>query len=275
MFALKIYKTYFISIVVIIATMLFCSCATFTNIGVGRVKHYTLSSERLPQSFDSMIIAFVSDMHYPSKFTRKRLSRVVNELNRIKPDVLLLGGDYITSDEYAFELFDSVSSVQTEYGIYAVFGNHENRRKEIISAAMEKNSISLLADKSVSLSSHNDTLCIAGVADSFGADTSFLDSIPDNRFTILLSHTPDYAQNKNVDADVVLSGHTHGGQVSFLGVVTPVKNTLYGNRFLRGLNYTDTNIPVITTNGVGTSRCNIRFCVPSEIVIVVLRSMDK
>lgn len=260
--------------VIFITAMLFSSCATLSNTGVGRIKCYTLHSKRLPQSFDGFTVAFLSDTHYPSKFTRNRLAKVVRKLNMINPHVLLLGGDFVTSDDYACELFDSVSSVKTPYGIYAVWGNHENRRKKVIADAMGKHSVRLLADEKVLLALNNDTLCIAGVADSFGSDTSLFDSIPDNMFTILLSHTPDYAQNEKVRADIVLSGHTHGGQVSLFGVVTPVKNTRYGKRFLRGLNYTDYNIPVITTNGVGTSRKKVRFCVPSEIVIVTLRVND-
>lgn len=260
--------------VIFITAMLFSSCATLSNTGVGRIKRYTLHSERLPRSFDGFTIAFLSDTHYPSKFTRNRLGKVVRKLNTINPHVLLLGGDFVTSDDYACELFDSVSSVKTTYGIYAVWGNHENRRKKVVADAMEKHDVSLLADEIAFLTLNNDTLCIAGVADSFGSDISLFDSISDNMFTILLSHTPDYAQNEKVRADVVLSGHTHGGQVSLFGVVTPVKNTRYGNRFLRGLNYTDSNIPVITTNGVGTSRKKVRFCVPSEIVIVTLRVND-
>ena len=82
---------------------------------------------------------------------------------------------------------------------------------------------------------------------------------------------PDFAQDVRIACDLVLSGHTHGGQVSLLRLCTPVKNSKYGMRFLRGLNRTDEGVPVITTNGVGTSRRKVRFCVPSEVVVVTLR----
>ena len=70
---------------------------------------------------------------------------------------------------------------------------------------------------------------------------------------------------------LALSGHTHGGQVTLLGLYVPVKKSRYGNRFLSGLNYTDENVPVVTSNGLGTSRRKIRFCAPSDIVFVTLR----
>ena len=97
------------------------------------------------------------------------------------------------------------------------------------------------------------------------------ETVPDSLFTVLLCHTPDYAERSSTTADLVLSGHTHGGQVSLLGLYTPVRNSVYGTRFLRGMNNTTAGSTVITTNGVGTSRKKIRFCVPSEIVVVRLK----
>ena len=70
---------------------------------------------------------------------------------------------------------------------------------------------------------------------------------------------------------IILCGHTHGGQVSLFGLYTPVKNSSYGTRFLRGRNRTSSGATIITTNGVGTSRRKVRFCVPSELVYITLK----
>lgn len=257
----------------LVAVMIFSSCASLTTIGVGRVKRYTLHSDRLPPAFDSITLAFISDIHYPSKFTRKRLGRLVAGLNALHPDMLLLGGDYVTANTYAEELFSALASVKTNHGIYAVRGNHENNRRDVLEAAMARHGVHLLADTLCYVVRNSDSLRVAGVADSFdtGVALPFLVDA-DDCYTILLAHTPDYAQDVRVQADIVLSGHTHGGQVSLFGIYTPVKNTHYGTRFLRGLNYTDSRVPVITTNGVGTSRRKVRFCVPSEIVLITLRT---
>jgi predicted MPP superfamily phosphohydrolase len=117
-------------------------------------------------------------------------------------------------------------------------------------------------------------LFIAGVRDSFSCDAVMLqrvDAIADDAFVILLAHTPDYAERSSVEVDVVLSGHTHGGQVSLFGLYTPVRNSVYGDRFLKGRNATSKGTTVITTNGVGTSRKKVRFCVPSEVVLLTLK----
>lgn len=253
------------------------SCASLSSNGVGVVKRYNIHSEQLPEEFEGYSIAFISDIHYPSKFTHKRLGKIVGRLRREAPDVLLLGGDYVTSNSYIEELFDSISSVKTSDGIYAVLGNHERRNKELIAHSMQSHGVTLLKDQVVEIVRDADTIYIAGIYDSFNYDSLVMqpsETVPDSAFIILLCHTPDYAERSATTADLVLSGHTHGGQVSLLGIYTPVKNTIYGTRFLKGMNETSTGSVIITTTGVGTSRQKIRFCVPSELVLVTLYGVE-
>ena len=74
--------------------------------------------------------------------------------------------------------------------------------------------------------------------------------------------------------DLQLSGHTHGGQVTLFGWIVPETGSKYGRRFLSGLNYNNQGIPVITSNGLGTSRKNIRTGARSDIIIVTLIRED-
>lgn len=256
------------------ATLLLSSCATLSGSGVGRVKHYSVESSRLPESFDGLRVAFVSDLHYPSKFTRKRLVKLCRMLGEIDAEVLAIGGDFVPSAQYVAPLFSAFSSLKTAYGKYAVPGNHDYEFYDTLHAEGRRCGIKMLADSAVCISNGIDSICVAGVYDSFAVGSSseaMLAGLDKNLFTILLSHTPDFAQDSSVECDLVLSGHTHGGQVNLLGLYTPVKNTKYGTRFLRGKNSTDNGTVVITTNGVGTSRCKVRFCVPSEIVVITLK----
>ena len=261
-------------VAIVVATLLFVSCASLSPSGVGRVKRYNISGD-VPVSFNGATVAFISDIHYPSKFTRKRLSKMVRRLRSLAPDILLLGGDYVTSNDCLAELFDSLSGVRTTYGTFAVLGNHEHGRAHLVDSVAMLYGIRMLNDEAVAVG-NGDTVYIAGVRNSFLVKDvcSPSDAVADKGFTILVAHTPDYAQDVSAVADVVLSGHTHGGQVTLFGLYTPVKNTHYGTRFLRGKNYTDGGVPVITTNGVGTSRRKIRLCVPSEIVVLRLRRKE-
>ena len=259
----------------LLTALLLSSCASLSQNGVGRVKHYSFAHEDVPAGFDGYKIAFISDTHYPSLFNHKRLGKLVRRLKWEDADVLLLGGDYVTSDDYLNELFDSLSAVKPTDGVYAVLGNHERRYKDAALQAMNDYGIVLLADSAVAVERENDSIYLVGIYDSFVYDSLVVqptELVDDEAFVLLLCHTPDYAERTSTTADIVLSGHTHGGQVSLFGLYTPVKNTQYGNRFLRGMNSTTSGASVITTNGVGTSRRKVRFCVPSEIVLVTLKT---
>ena len=260
-----------------ITALLLSSCASLSPNGVGRVKRYSFASEAVPNGFDGYKIAFVSDIHYPSLFTQSRLKKLTRKLQKESPDILLLGGDYVTSAAFLNELFDSLSAVEPVDGIYAVLGNHERRYMEEAVQAMDDNGIVLLADSVIAIERENDSIYIVGIYDSFSYDSLVVqpvETVSDEAFVMLLCHTPDYAERSSTTADMVFSGHTHGGQVSLFGLYTPVKNTQYGNRFLRGMNNTTSGATVLTTTGVGTSRRKVRFCVPSEIVFVTLKKDD-
>lgn len=264
-----------LSIVLLAAAMLLISsCATFSSKGVGRIKEYSIESDRLPAGLDGYRVAFVSDIHYPSLFTAKRLERLVSFLGNKRPDLLLLGGDYVTDNDSIEALFSALSAIEPRCGTYAVLGNHERRNGLQIAQAMAEHGVVLLADSIATLGTPEERLYVAGIRDSFFCDSAMLqkvEALNDKGFVLLIAHTPDYAERSMVKTDVVLSGHTHGGQVSLFGICTPVTNSMYGTRFLRGRNVTTAGTTVITTNGVGTSRKNVRFCVPSEIVLLTLK----
>lgn len=255
--------------------LLISSCATLSRNGVGRVKRYTVESADVPRQFDGFKVAFVSDLHYPSLFSEKRLGKLVACLEREEPDVFLLGGDYVTDNDSIDALFGALSAVEPRFGICAVLGNHEGKNSELIAEAMRRSGIVLLEDSIIELRDNEAAIYLVGIKNSFAFDSVVGPpgrNLPEDAFVMMLSHTPDYAERSNTTADLVFSGHTHGGQVTFFGIYTPVKNSAYGTRFLRGRNATSNGSTVITTNGVGTSRKRVRFCVPSEVVVVTLRS---
>ncbi|MBO7230559.1 MAG: metallophosphoesterase [Bacteroidaceae bacterium] len=261
------------AVLLFVAMLLLSSCASLSPNGVGRVKHYSFGNEDLSEEFVGYKVAFMSDIHYPSLFTREKLAKVVRKIKKESPDILLLGGDYVTADTFFVELFDSLSSVRPADGIFAVLGNHERRYKGIVEQVMDDYGVVLLSDTVVAIERGEEAIHIAGIHDSFVYDSLVVqpaETMAEDAFVILLCHTPDYAERSSTTADLVFSGHTHGGQVSLFGIYTPVKNTIYGRRFLRGMNATTSGASVITTTGVGTSRRKIRFCVPSEIVFVTL-----
>ncbi|NDV65645.1 metallophosphoesterase [Bacteroides sp. 224] len=257
---------------------LFTSCASlnFSNPGIGRVKKYTFEHKDIPSSFDGYRIVFISDLHYKSLFNKKRLTRLVKTIEKQHPDILLMGGDYHEGCEYVPELFTTLSRIDVEDGKIAVLGNHDYAAcyQEIVKT-MQENEIRLLEHELDTISRAGEQIIIAGVRDPFnlkenGRSPSL--DVSDDDFVILLVHTPDYIENVPVThTDLALSGHTHGGQVTFFGLYAPALRSRYGQRFRTGLKYNSEGIPVIITNGVGTSRKKIRAFAPSEVVVVKLK----
>lgn len=263
----------------LISIVLLSSCATasFSKYhGIGRVKKYTIYSEQLPDSFDGFRIAFASDFHYESRFNRKRLPGLLKALQATEADVLLLGGDYRgRNGGNLTELFDLLHTFRPPYGTYGVMGNHENNANyEIVKEEMKRTGIHLLEHEVDTLWKKNEYILLCGIRNPFDLKQNgvspTLNLHPDD-YVIMLVHTPDYAEDTDIsNTDLVLAGHTHGGQVSFFKRYTPAHFSKYGTRFMTGLKHNSAGIPVIITNGIGTSRKDIRLFTPSEIVLITL-----
>lgn len=254
-----------------------CATASFSEYkGVGRIKQYDFYSEQLPDSFDGFRIAFASDFHYESRFTSKRLPGAIRALQAMDADVLLLGGDYRGREGGDMEeLFEALSQVHTPFGAYAVMGNHERGEADtLVRAAMRHTGVHLLEHRVDTLWRGDDFIQVCGIRNPFDLKRNGVSPTlglkPDD-FVVMLVHTPDYVEDVDVsNTDLALAGHTHGGQVSLFRRWTPVHFSRYGNRFLTGMKRNSRGIPVLVTNGLGTSRKDIRLFTPSEVVLVVL-----
>lgn len=261
----------------IAAVALLASCASPYRVrhnGMARVRHYNFVHSDLPESFDGTSVVFASDFHYKSKFREKRLRGTIRTIEKISPDLILLGGDYKEGCENIIPLFRAIGSLSPRYGIYAVMGNndYETCYGETVSA-MEANGIRLLEHKCDTISNGDGQIIIAGIKDPFKKENLISPTtlLNDSDFVIMLVHTPDYAQDADIsNTDLVLAGHTHGGQVTLFGIYAPVIPSKYGQRFRTGMKLNDNGIPVIITNGLGTSQINARMFAPSEIVWIHL-----
>lgn len=242
--------------------------------GVERIAKYDFTHQDVPEAFDGFRIAFISDLHYKSLLKEKGLNDVVRLLNTQKADVLLMGGDYQEGCEYVEPLFAALSKVKTPLGTYGIMGNNDYERchDEIVST-MRRYGMHVLEHEVDTLRKDGQQLILAGVRNPFdlaqnGKSPTLALSPKD--FVILLVHTPDYIEDVSVaNTDLALAGHTHGGQVRVFGIA-PALNSHYGKRFVTGLAYNSAKIPVIVTNGIGTSQMPIRIGAPAEIVMITL-----
>lgn len=245
---------------------------------VKRVKQYEFAHRDVPASFDGCRLAFVSDLHYRSLLKEEGLGDITRLLNDLKADALLIGGDLHEGCGYVPDVIAALGAVKTPLGTYAVLGNNDYEAcYDDILKEMDRQGIRLLEHKVDTLKRNGERIVIAGVRDPFNLEQNgqspTLSLSPDD-FVILLTHTPDYAEDVPItNTDLVLAGHTHGGQVTLFGLYAPIIPSHYGQRFLTGLRYNSNNTPIIITNGIGTSNKNIRLFAPSEVVVITLKRL--
>lgn len=262
------------------AIFVLSSCASLSRYpGVGRIRRYTIGHPQVPAAFDGFRIAFASDFHLESKYKYRHLQNTVRALQDEQPDLLLLGGDYQEGCEYVAPLFAALGQAIPPYGAYAVLGNNDYERcTQEIRRAMKENGIRLLEHELDTLTRDGQNLILAGVANGFDLKryaTSPTARLKEEDYVILITHTPDYTEDTDIThTDLALAGHTHGGQVTLLGLIVPETGSKYGRRFLTGLNYNTRGIPVITSNGLGTSRKNIRTGARSDVMVVTLKRTE-
>lgn len=261
-----------------LALLTSCATASFSKYkGVGRIKRYEIYSEQVPDSFNGFRIAFASDFHYESRFDANRLHGAIRALQAADADVLLLGGDYRGREGGDMEeLFSALAQVKTRFGTYAVMGNHERGESDtLVRRAMEHTGVRLLEHKTDTLWKGDEYILICGIRNPFDLKRNGVSptlALRAEDFVVMLVHTPDYVEDTDVsNTDLALAGHTHGGQVSLFRRWSPAHFSKYGNRFLTGLKHNSQGIPLIITNGLGTSRKDIRLFTPSEVVVVELK----
>jgi len=246
--------------------------------GIRRCERYDITSNEISENIDGLKIAFITDIHFASKFTEKTLRSLENTLRELNADIILMGGDYQEGCEYVEPLFNSIMKAKPQYA-FGVLGNNDYERcTQVIVESMDRNGIKLLENNYEVVAINGGEIAIAGAKNTFGAKetiaspTSGKDS---TLFTILMTHTPDYIEDVDCkNTDLALAGHLHGGQVTLFRLYAPILPSHYGQRFRTGLKYNSQGIPIIISNGIGTSRKKIRFGAPSEVQLIVLHSRN-
>jgi predicted MPP superfamily phosphohydrolase len=196
-------------------------------------------------------------------------------VNAENPDIILLGGDYVhRGDRYIIPCFNELKNLRAPLGIYGVLGNHDNRENaELTKKMMEESGIFQIDNKAFWIVKEGAKIKIGGVGD-YIEDTQDLDptlnGVGKGDFVILLSHNPDYAKTLDTDKiDLILSGHTHGGQITLAGLWAPIMNSTE-QKFRTGLIQLK-NANMIVSNGVGTITPPVRFFARPQIVTIILK----
>lgn len=248
------------------------------------VKEYAFADLDLPAAFEGTRIVLVTDIHRGPFLSQDRVRALVERVNALAPDLVLLGGDYVfMGTEYAASCFEELARLKAPLGCIAVLGNHdygdykkgEDGPALVVQAAADAG-ITMLRDQGLWIEEQGERICIAGVKDYSVDKPSLAATLEDtgqDDFVLLLSHNPDLAEKLPQGAvDLMLAGHTHGGQITVLGLWAPYVPSDCGQKYRTGLVETELTT-VIVSNGIGTSTVPpVRLLARPQIVVITLES---
>lgn len=226
-------------------------------------------------------IALISDLHFGTTMDGKDLISYCNQISEQHPDIVVLDGDIVdeaTSLEQMQNCFEVLGDIESNLGIYYVYGNHDrawysstpNFTVDELNKIIEANGIKILEDSYVNVT---DDFTIIGKEDasiaSQKSDKEMLQGIDKNKFLLYLSHQPvNLEENSRNGYDLMLSGHTHGGQIWPMGVMTDVLGFGEMNYGYRKVN----NMQVIVTSGIAGWGYALRTGSHSEYVMIEVKA---
>ena len=246
-----------------------------------RVDEHEIELPHWPAALDGLRVAHLSDIHVGGGMNRQRLHKVVALTNAARPDLVLHTGDFLThrSGDFDAPLYEALARVQAPYGQWACLGNHDFDDPDRLERKLRDAGVTLLRNRVVTIAVGGRPLELAGL-DFLGRDAGpavyhqIMAAWPPPRAArLLLNHDPSaFAALPDGCADLVLSGHTHGGHIGIqLGsghaiTVIGLAGIPDQGVFRRG------DLRLFVTRCVGFYGYPMRVGIPPEIALLVLRA---
>lgn len=252
-----------------------------------QVRNVELKKAELPESLNNFRITFISDVQADPYTNRKRLGRYIEKVNETDPDLVLVGGDVITSTPDFISLAaEYLGGIRSRYGVYSCVGDHDNwayrsdnlRSVREVSTALKEKKVDMLNNEnkifSVGDAKIGVTFATSTYVGRIGEDLlDKLTSINHSTLRILLTHQPSqYIVNRAAEEnyDLLLAGHTHGGQITFLFPFNNLTFTQFETKFVKG-DFHIGNMLMIVTRGLGMSIVPFRYNSTPEITVITLK----
>lgn len=232
---------------------------------------------RLPPAWAGLRIAHLTDLHLGRLVSLDRIDQAVTAARGARPDLAVVTGDLVTDDVTRIRLvLQAVAGIGAPFGVLAAYGNHDARwarRADAVDQAHRAGVELLVNDRRV-LRRDGAAICVAGVADPVRGQPDLqaaLAGVPAVVPRILLCHNPDYAEALPGEprVDLMLSGHTHGGQVRLplLGPpILPIHHRKYAAGLVRG-----PRCPVYVSRGIGVIGLPVRLNCRPELALLTLQ----
>lgn len=247
------------------------------------VEQVSLYPADLPDDIGQLRIVYVSDIHAGPFFGEGRVADLVRRINALNADIVLLGGDYAQDSASAVEFFRTLPTIYARYGVYAVPGNHDRTVPEsnlpALRDAMLQSGVTPLINEVATIRIGASAIHLAGL-DDVSCGRPDLDGIASrvrkDDFVIFLCHSPaiipEALEARDADFrfgwfDLGLFGHTHGGQVGFLGGI--VRDDSVPEAYRQGWSRVNrTNL--LTSRGYGVSVLPIRLLCRPQLHLITL-----
>jgi len=240
-----------------------------------RIAESTIRVPNLPEAFDGLTVALLTDLHHGRYTSLHYIRTVVEATNSLRPDLIALGGDYAHAGRrWLPPCFEVLSTLKARLGVFGVLGNHDHwYDTSLTKEMMRKAGVAEVTNGGFWLLQGTSRLRIGGVDDYWeGVQDipSALGDAGDDDACILLCHNPDFVETiTDRRVGLVLSGHTHGGQVVLPGPYAPYVPSRYGTKYLHGLVATP-HTQVYVSRGLATVGPPLRFGARPEISLLTL-----
>lgn len=227
---------------------------------------------RLPKKLDGLKIVQLSDIHHSPFTGLEHIERVVKVANRLRPDLFVLTGDYVSHErEYIEPVAKALGQLKSRYGTFACLGNHDHwTDADAVTKHFREQGINMLVNEGLRLEVRGTSFWLAGVDDYMVGKTDVAaalhGSFPDE-MKLLLAHNPlIFRDAARLGVDLTFSGHTHGGQIK----LRDDEKRLWPSRRLKAGLHSRKDAQIYITRGIGTVVVPMRYQCPPEISLLEL-----
>lgn len=267
--------------IVIVVLLLIAGWIIWTNINF-TTTHISIKNEKIPEGFSGYKIAEIADLH-----NHKWGDSLVNKIKEEKPDIIVITGDFVDSSHTDFDIsMEFIEKVKSIAPIYYVTGNHEawiDNYSELEKKLYEAD-VHMMDDTSVLIEKDNSKINLIGIQDPDFIETDTFEGVQEsivktklqslldeNYYNVVLCHRPELFKGYvDTGADLVLTGHAHGGQVRIPfagGLVAP--NQGFFPEYTEGV-YHEKGTDMVVSRGLGNSVIPVRINNMPELVIITL-----
>src|ERR1035437_478143 len=251
------------------------------------IRNVVYTKQGLNPALNNFRLILISDLHADRHTDSKRLGNYIDKVNNLKPDLVLIGGDMISGNpQYIDTAAKYVGKIKAQYGVFSCRGDHDywayrpdmQRSLREITNALGKYNVPMLDNENKKLDIKGAKMLISFITYTYPdkINPDLLDKLLSDKkedLNILLLHQPEggipsKAARKNYD--LMLSGHTHGGQITFLFPFFNLSPTLIETRYVRG-DFHIGNMLLVLTRGLGMSLVPLRLNSTPQITVITIK----